>query len=235
MTAPAGESSAVSAKAEPGTGVARRRPCPRSLVQAGCTWSPSSPPARTSERRRAQRHCSARPAPPPSPRRSRVAAGVVIPVSEALHVPRQADGRPHTRPDHLGETRGATPEPCTRFPSRFCPVFKTGDVKRPPDRSRSRGPEAGFACFRTSRWARTVSNRRHPPCKGGALPLSYAPGTSGQPTLPQAVPRKPVRPPRRPRAHRARRELIGPCVRPSPVGECDTGAGRTGRNSTGEG
>ena len=40
-------------------------------------------------------------------------------------------------------------------------------------------------------WARTVSNRRHPACKAGALPLSYAPEASRQPTLLGALSRKP--------------------------------------------
>ncbi|CAL2060248.1 hypothetical protein GPN2_11831 [Streptomyces murinus] len=49
------------------------------------------------------------------------------------------------------------------------------------------------------RWARTVSNRRHPACKAGALPLSYAPvsralpRSSRQPTLPEPVHGKPER------------------------------------------
>ena len=42
-------------------------------------------------------------------------------------------------------------------------------------------------------WARTVSNRRHPPCKGGALPLSYVPGRVDSLHCPGQCPANPYR------------------------------------------
>lgn len=64
-----------------------------------------------------------------------------------------------------------------------------GHRKRPPGDLSGRP----LTC-RSSWWARTVSNRRHSPCKGDALPLSYAPRTSRQPTLPGGLSCKPVSP-----------------------------------------
>lgn len=64
--------------------------------------------------------------------------------------------------------------------------------RRGRGRARCQRPPAMIGWGSLSWWARTVSNRRHLPCKGSALPLSYAPGMFRQPTLPVAPGRKRV-------------------------------------------